>query len=395
MKSSLMTGSPPHTAVFVPSTWRPSWSRLLLLVVGLASIQGAATAPSWAWMCMLTFVGSAWVVGLLADRSHSALQPGVAREATPDELPALVSTVTPIWARQIQSVRQQMTEAMDTLTQRFAGMSQRLRQTMDRSNPDGEHGLLNSLTDAQAQLTGLLSELRQALALRTQLMNEVASVSQFVGQLQDMATEVGAIARQTNLLSVNAAIEAARAGDTGRGFAVVAKEVRHLSTESARTGERIGRVVQQVSESMARAKASFEAFAEQDTAMMDRASGTIENVVQGIHGTATEVVNSAQALMQESQAIRQEIDDVLVAVQSQDRITQMLQHVQSDQERLVEQLAAPSHLQAQDFEPAQWLAALRATYTTPEEQAAHDGLPLPPPQKLSSQQAVQQDTTFF
>lgn len=156
----------------------------------------------------------------------------------PSALVRLSQAVLPIWRRQIAAARTQMNLAMESLTERFAGMSQRLCQTMDRSSQDAQSNMHGALNNAQDQLSGLLTELREAMALRSQLLTEVVTVTQFVGQLQEMASEVGAIARQTNLLSINAAIEAARAGESGRGFAVVAKEVRMLSTESGQRCDR-------------------------------------------------------------------------------------------------------------------------------------------------------------
>lgn len=373
-----------------------------MFVPGAILIQASASKPEW---------GSAWIgafvaVTLLLEWTrHRANDAGGRSTApgrdSPEEgaspLQALCTSVLPIWTRQVHTARDQLSHAMDVLVSRFGSMSERLCQTMDPAHQHhGQQSLLSALTDAQEQLTGLLAELREALNLRSQLLDEVVAVTRFVGQLQNMAVEVGAIARQTNLLSINAAIEAARAGETGRGFAVVAKEVRHLSTESAQTGERIAQVIQQVNEAIHRAKTSYEAFAEHDNAMMDRASHTIEGVVTRIRDTAADVVEGSQALLQEGQAVRSEIDQVLVAVQSQDRISQMLQHASADQERLL------AHLQqgvagsaAQAFDPDAWLAQLRTTYTTPEELAAHEGRPVPQPNLLAATTDVEQDTTFF
>lgn len=311
-----------------------------------------------------------------------------ANNSTPSNLRRLCASVLPIWSRQIGAARTQMNLAMEVLTDRFAGMSRRLCQSMEQSSQDANGNMLGALNHAQDQLSGLLTELRSALELRAELLNEMVAVTKFVGQLESMASDVGALARQTNLLSINAAIEAARAGESGRGFAVVAKEVRMLSTESGQTGDRITHVVRQVSEAINRAKHSYETFAAHDTQLMDRANRTIEDVVQRMRHTATEITDSSEQLRQEGLAIRHEIDEVLVAIQSQDRIAQMLQHTMADQSRLAEQLDQP-------VDADTWLTHLRSTYTTPDEQAAHDDLPLPPPVLMQAADTAEQDTTFF
>jgi methyl-accepting chemotaxis protein len=380
-----------------PMLWVP-WIRykraVTAGVLGMACIQGAAASPNWAWAWALAFV----TLMLASEHLMSSAADQVGAEQRDDvETPpllALCTSVLPIWTRQVHTARDHLTCAMDVLVTRFGSMSQRLCQTMDpASQSHGQQGLLSALSDAQSQLTGLLGELREALALRSQLLDEVVAVTRFVDQLQNMAIEVGAIARQTNLLSINAAIEAARAGESGRGFAVVAKEVRHLSTESAQTGERITKVIQQVSEAIQRTRSSYEAFAEHDSAMMDRAGSTIEGVVARIRTTASDVVEGSQALLQEGQTVRDEINQVLVAVQSQDRINQMLQHAGADQERLLARLQEGARADA--FEPDAWLTQLRATYTTPEELAAHEGRPVPQPSLAAATTVVEQDTTFF
>lgn len=109
--------------------------------------------------------------------------------------------------------------------------------------------------------------------------------SQHVGEI---VTVINAIADQTNLLALNAAIEAARAGEQGKGFAVVADEVRKLAEESGKAAQEISRLIESMQAGTADAIKAMEAGTrevDRGTALAAEARVALEAILQGIAQT--------------------------------------------------------------------------------------------------------------
>ena len=92
----------------------------------------------------------------------------------------------------------------------------------------------------------------------------------------------------------------------------------------------------------------------------------------------TDLVESTQALTSESQSVANEISDVLVALQFQDRVSQVLGHVGADMDRLKGEIdgaraAVAAGQRAGTLDEQAWLAELAKTYTTPEQHSLHRG----------------------
>ena len=154
-----------------------------------------------------------------------------------------------------------------------------------------------------------LGELRGAVVRAAGVMNEVSGAAEaFIDNAQEitqMTREVREIADQTNLLALNAAIEAARAGEAGRGFAVVADEVRKLAEKSGASANAIDAITRSLSE---RAASLSDALAHGRDAVgeaessSDSAQQVIGAAHQAVSVAAHEVQGINQALEQQSRA---------------------------------------------------------------------------------------------
>ncbi|WP_046004769.1 methyl-accepting chemotaxis protein [Pseudoalteromonas rubra] len=173
-----------------------------------------------------------------------------------------------------------------------------------------------------------LAEQSMAVAERTeqsinQLARDVRQAAEQVSQLQTQTLEVGkvlevisSIAEQTNLLALNAAIEAARAGEAGRGFAVVADEVRTLATRTHDSTDEIKRTIDKLQNEAAQTVSAMSASCEEadDRAMqVKQVAQALKDISNQMHEINALNVQIADATEQQNLAA-EEINQSVVAI---------------------------------------------------------------------------------
>ncbi|HUE92258.1 methyl-accepting chemotaxis protein [Pseudomonas sp.] len=194
--------------------------------------------------------------------------------------------------------------------------------------------------------TECIARLDHGVELNLKDIQALAESSKQIGQVLDV---ICSIAEQTNLLALNAAIEAARAGEQGRGFAVVADEVRHLASHTQNSVGKIREVVEtlqrlthNVVESMQlsrnQARQSVELVAETHTALLTigDAVAVIDQMNRQIASAAEEQCAVVEEITRRVRGIRDISEALTTRIEESSQMGQSLNDMASHQQRLVE-----------------------------------------------------------
>jgi len=193
-------------------------------------------------------------------------------------------------------------------TEEIASNTSETAQSSQAATDSARSGALIS-TNALGSIDMLTSEMSHA----AETISKLDSESENIGVVLDVISK---IAEQTNLLALNAAIEAARAGEQGRGFAVVADEVRNLASRSQESAAQIHEMVESLQAGAREAVAAMETASKQAEACSEQVEETAESLAM-ISGNVNDISDrniQVAAAAEEQQAVMEESNRNLASI---------------------------------------------------------------------------------
>ncbi len=168
----------------------------------------------------------------------------------------------------------------------------------------------NELTNMQKLIDTLSQEVEAESKVENEIANDINELVREAEDIKTVLTVIDEIADQTNLLALNAAIEAARAGEHGRGFAVVADEVRKLAEKTQSSLGEINNIINKVLQGIVNASKTITANSKEIYKMVDTADVVRRSAVE-MAGSMQEVAKVAESSMESSDSIDGKSKDMI------------------------------------------------------------------------------------
>lgn len=236
--------------------------------------------------------------------------------------------------------------SLENISKKAKQIIEHQQETMKEAEDSKSEILIahQKLLQAQNEIQKMMSGIQESVEVETEFAEKLHALSSQANEVKQVLLVIGDIADQTNLLALNAAIEAARAGEHGRGFAVVADEVRKLAERTQKSLSEINMTINAIVQAINDASEQMGINAQNIKELGDRSElvetqiiGTVETMSSTIH-SVTNLVNDGIKNADEIGVIVGDINTISTSVsqnaRSMEEIASAVQHLHHASESL-------------------------------------------------------------
>ena len=245
-----------------------------------------------------------------------------------EQVGGVVSSASTELSAQIEQSDRGAAESATRLSEAATAMNEMNATVQEVAKNAGSASTASAETKQKAEAGAQVVEkavqsIEQVHQMSLELKDDMAQLNEHAQDITRIMNVISDIADQTNLLALNAAIEAARAGEAGRGFAVVADEVRKLAEKTMASTNDVGNAIKAIQESTAKSMEGVDKAVQrigEATELASQSGAALQEIVATVEATADQV-NAIATASEEQSAASEEINQSIVQVNDMSRQT--------------------------------------------------------------------------